>query len=162
VSTGSRAEACNPWHYLLPVAANLTAPTTLTTQGRALPARLLRVSRTDTPRPALTAASIVQFGGRLDWDSQAICGDDQTFRGRGNPSTGDFFHAAPNVDHTQDFVREGITDWLNWLRTDIGVDGYRLDFVRGFGGASLHACSHVVSHLRALSSEALSLVSVLS
>ena len=76
-----------------------------------------------------------QFGGRLDWDANAICGDDHNFRGRGNPSTGDHFHAAPNVDHTQDFVREGICEWLNWLRSDIGIDGYRLDFARGFGGA---------------------------
>ena len=76
----------------------------------------------------------MQFGGRLDWDAKAICGDDHTFKGKGNPSTGDFFHAAPNVDHTQRFVREGICEWLNWLRTDIGIDGYRLDFARGFSG----------------------------
>jgi hypothetical protein len=77
----------------------------------------------------------LQFGGRLNWDAKAICGDDRNFRGQGNPSTGDFFHAAPNVDHTQEFVREGICEWLNWLRTNIGIDGYRLDFARGFSGA---------------------------
>lgn len=88
----------------------------------------------------------MQFGGRLDWDANAICGDDSNFRGRGNTSTGDHFHAAPNVDHTQPFVREGICEWLNWLRTDIGIDGYRLDFARGFGGAPpaapLLRCEH--------------------
>lgn len=79
----------------------------------------------------------MQFGGRLDWDATAICGDDHNFRGKGNPSTGDFFHAAPNVDHTQKFVREGICEWLSWLRSDIGIDGYRLDFARGFSGIPL-------------------------
>jgi len=43
---------------------------------------------------------------------------------------GDIFHAAPNVDHSQDFVRKDIKEWLNWLRNDIGFDGWRLDFVR--------------------------------
>jgi alpha-amylase len=43
---------------------------------------------------------------------------------------GDVFHAAPNIDHSQDFVRRDIKDWLNWLRNDIGFDGWRLDFVR--------------------------------
>lgn len=45
---------------------------------------------------------------------------------------GDIFHAAPNIDHSQDFVRKDIKGWLNWLRNDIGFDGWRLDFVRYF------------------------------
>lgn len=43
---------------------------------------------------------------------------------------GDIFHAAPNIDHSQDFVRRDIKGWLNWLRNEIGFDGWRLDFVR--------------------------------
>ena len=43
---------------------------------------------------------------------------------------GDIFHAAPNIDHSKDFVRKDIIEWLNWLRSDIGFDGWRLDFVR--------------------------------
>jgi alpha-amylase len=76
----------------------------------------------------------MQFGGKLDWDATAICGDDQEYGGLGHPSTGERFHAAPNIDHKQPFVREGICEWLNWLRQDIGIDGYRLDFAKGFGG----------------------------
>lgn len=45
-------------------------------------------------------------------------------------AVGDIFHAAPNIDHSQDFVRRDIKEWLNWLRNDIGFDGWRLDFVR--------------------------------
>ncbi|XP_042010892.1 alpha-amylase 3, chloroplastic-like isoform X3 [Salvia splendens] len=75
------------------------------------------------------------FGGKLSWGPEAIVCDDPNFQGRGNPSSGDIFHAAPNVDHSQDFVRRDIKEWLNWLRNDIGFDGWRLDFARGFSGA---------------------------
>lgn len=74
------------------------------------------------------------FGGKLAWGPEAIVCDDPNFQGRGNPSSGDIFHAAPNIDHSQDFVRRDIKEWLNWLRNDIGFDGWRLDFVRGFSG----------------------------
>ncbi|XP_021905353.1 uncharacterized protein LOC110820232 [Carica papaya] len=74
------------------------------------------------------------FGGKLAWGPEAIVCDDPNFQGQGNPSNGDIFHAAPNIDHSQDFVRKDITEWLNWLRNYIGFDGWRLDFVRGFSG----------------------------
>ncbi|KAK8565990.1 hypothetical protein V6N12_059533 [Hibiscus sabdariffa] len=74
------------------------------------------------------------FGGKLAWGPEAIVCDDPNFQGVGNPSSGDIFHAAPNVDHSQDFVRRDIKEWLNWLRNEIGYDGWRLDFVRGFSG----------------------------
>ncbi|XP_019244553.1 PREDICTED: uncharacterized protein LOC109224428 isoform X1 [Nicotiana attenuata] len=74
------------------------------------------------------------FGGKLAWGREAIVCDDPNFQGRGNPSSGDIFHAAPNIDHSQEFVRQDVKEWLNWLRNDIGFDGWRLDFVRGFSG----------------------------
>ncbi|KAJ8760839.1 hypothetical protein K2173_021877 [Erythroxylum novogranatense] len=74
------------------------------------------------------------FGGRLNWDDRAVVADDPHFQGRGNKSSGDNFHAAPNIDHSQEFVRKDIKEWLNWLRKEIGYDGWRLDFVRGFWG----------------------------
>lgn len=74
------------------------------------------------------------YGGKLAWGPEAIVCDDPNFQGRGNPSSGDIFHAAPNVDHSQEFVRKDIKEWLNWLRTDLCFDGWRLDFVRGFSG----------------------------
>lgn len=74
------------------------------------------------------------FGGQLNWDDRAIVADDPHFQGRGNKSSGDNFHAAPNIDHSQDFVRKDIKEWLYWLRDEIGYDGWRLDFVRGFWG----------------------------
>lgn len=74
------------------------------------------------------------FGGRLNWDDRAVVADDPHFQGRGNKSSGDNFHAAPNIDHSQDFVRKDLKEWLCWLRKDIGYDGWRLDYVRGFWG----------------------------
>ncbi|MED6209034.1 hypothetical protein PIB30_050725 [Stylosanthes scabra] len=74
------------------------------------------------------------YDGKLAWGPEAIVCDDPNFDGRGNPSSGDIFHAAPNIDHSQDFVRRDIKGWLKWLRNDIGFDGWRLDFVRGFSG----------------------------
>ncbi|GFS42073.1 alpha-amylase-like 3 [Actinidia rufa] len=74
------------------------------------------------------------FGGRLNWDDRAVVADDPHFEGRGNKSSGDNFHAAPNIDHSQEFVRNDLKEWLCWLRKEIGYDGWRLDFVRGFWG----------------------------
>ncbi|XP_058194810.1 alpha-amylase 3, chloroplastic isoform X3 [Rhododendron vialii] len=74
------------------------------------------------------------FGGLLNWDDRAVVADDPHFQGRGNKSSGDNFHAAPNIDHSQEFVRKDLKEWLLWLRKEIGYDGWRLDFVRGFWG----------------------------
>ena len=38
----------------------------------------------------------------------AAPGDDPNFRGRGNRSSGDAFTAAPNIDHSQDFVKRDL------------------------------------------------------
>lgn len=42
-----------------------------------------------------------KFGGRLPWDSSAICSGNSEFGGRGNPKRGDDYSAAPNIDHSQ-------------------------------------------------------------
>ncbi|KAK9052138.1 hypothetical protein SSX86_028766 [Deinandra increscens subsp. villosa] len=74
------------------------------------------------------------YGGLLNWDDRAVVSDDPHFQGRGNKSSGDNFHAAPNIDHSQEFVRKDLSEWLRWLRKEIGYDGWRLDYVRGFWG----------------------------
>ena len=65
------------------------------------------------------------FGGKMAWDATAIVVNDRKFKGRGNRATGDEFAAAPNIDHMQDFVRKDLTEWLEWLRDEIGFDGWR-------------------------------------
>lgn len=60
-----------------------------------------------------------QFGGKLDWDQRAIVGDDPTFQGQGNGSSGESFGAAPNIDHSQEFVKKDLTEWMQWLRQEV-------------------------------------------
>jgi len=75
-----------------------------------------------------------KFGGRLSWDQNAICNNNPAWGGRGNHKTGDDYPAAPNLDHTQEWLRNDIVQWLQYLRKSIGFDGWRFDFVRGYGG----------------------------
>ena len=65
------------------------------------------------------------FGGKMAWDAKAIVLNDRKFKGRGHRATGDEFAAAPNIDHMQDYVRKDLTDWLKWLRSEMGFDGWR-------------------------------------
>lgn len=72
-------------------------------------------------------------GARLDWGPWAITGNDPDFGGKGGADTGDDFGPAPDIDHSNDVVRQGIKDWLSWLHAEIGFEGFRFDYVKGFG-----------------------------
>lgn len=74
------------------------------------------------------------FGGRMAWNNTAIVGNDSRFKGAGNPKYRPFFDGAPNIDHSQDFVREDIVNWLLWLKNDVRFDGFRFDFALGYDG----------------------------
>ncbi|KAL9264190.1 putative alpha-amylase 2 [Drosera capensis] len=65
----------------------------------------------------------------LSWDEHAVT---SCTGGLGNRSTGDNFHGVPNIDHTQYFVRKDIIGWLQWLRSSVGFQDFRFDFVRGY------------------------------
>lgn len=77
-----------------------------------------------------------KFGGRLAWDKSVICSNNPEFGGTGNGKTGEDYHAAPNIDHAQERVRQDIVKWLRWLKNSIGFDGWRFDFVKGYGGCA--------------------------
>ncbi|KAI3433674.1 hypothetical protein D9Q98_003483 [Chlorella vulgaris] len=83
-----------------------------------------------------------QFGGKMTWDERAIVGDQSEYGGRGNRSSGESFSAAPNIDHSQPFVKRDLCEWMIYLRQHVGFDGWRLDFVKGFHG------SHVRDYLQ--------------
>ncbi|MGC3996793.1 MAG: alpha-amylase C-terminal beta-sheet domain-containing protein [Anaeromyxobacter sp.] len=53
---------------------------------------------------------------------------------RGASDSGEGYAAARDLDHTNGDVQNGITTWLNWLKGTIGFDGWRYDYVKGFGG----------------------------
>ncbi|KAI3436462.1 hypothetical protein D9Q98_005879 [Chlorella vulgaris] len=71
-------------------------------------------------------------GKPINWDQWAITCDDPKFNGTGNPDSGDDYEAAPDLDHHNKELRDSLVDWLNWLKTDLGFEGWRFDYVRGF------------------------------
>ena len=88
------------------------------------------------PSTAFTSATlkcVVQFGGRLPWDATAICSGDD-FGGKGATKRGDFYAAAPNIDHSNSNIRNDLINWMKFLRSSIGFDGWRFDFVKGYPG----------------------------
>jgi len=39
---------------------------------------------------------------------------------------------APNIAHTEAVVRNELKEWLSWLQSEIGFDGWRYDMVKGY------------------------------
>ena len=71
---------------------------------------------------------------RLDWGPWAVAGGDQEYQGKGQLDTGEDYGAAPDIDHTNKRVKNELANWMKWLKHDIGFDGWRYDFVKGYGG----------------------------
>lgn len=68
-------------------------------------------------------------GSSMPWDEKAVTADTG---GHGNPSTGEVFKGVSNIDHTQEFVKKDLTEWLRWLLRDVGYNDLRFDFAKGY------------------------------
>eukprot|EP00775_Hariotina_reticulata_P007306 gene7306-7519_t len=72
---------------------------------------------------------------KIDWGKWAITGNDPHFGGTGNPDTGENYGPAPDLDHANPELRQALKEWLGWLQKDVGFQGWRLDFVKGYGAS---------------------------
>jgi len=70
-----------------------------------------------------------------EWGPDSVCRGDEWPGARGNYDTGSGYSAARDIDHTQAYVQQSIIDWLRWLKSNIGYDGWRYDFSKGYSGS---------------------------
>lgn len=74
-----------------------------------------------------------------------ICSDDEMntdpaagdWRGKatGAKDTGENWGGARDLDHTSPYVQADCKAYLAWLKGEMGYDGFRYDFVKGYGGS---------------------------
>eukprot|EP01018_Ginkgo_biloba_P040871 Gb_23131 [translate_table: standard] len=80
---------------------------------------------------------------RVDWGEWAIPVNDKPYPCViGQVDKWGDVEGAPDIDHTNTRVKSELSDWMNWLKTDIGCDGWRLDFARGYPGSAMSAYLH--------------------
>lgn len=87
--------------------------------------------RDDRGRWNIFTDAVEHPGRRVAWGQWAIVGGDG-YGGTGGKDSGDDFGPAPDLDHTNEEVREGLKDWLRYLRDSVGYYGWRLDYVKGY------------------------------
>ncbi|HSP79837.1 MAG TPA: glucan 1,4-alpha-maltotetraohydrolase domain-containing protein, partial [Myxococcaceae bacterium] len=69
------------------------------------------------------------------WGSWAVARGDEWSGATGNWDTGDGYSAARDLDHTHGTVQSDLKSWMSWLKSSIGYDGWRYDYVKGYAGS---------------------------
>jgi alpha-amylase len=67
-----------------------------------------------------------------EWGCWAVVHGDSWPGACGNHDTGSHYDPARDLDHTNETVRNDLKAWMNWLKNDVGYDGWRYDYVHGF------------------------------
>lgn len=82
--------------------------------------------------------------GQFQLTSEHICSGDECFTdsdsnckgGQGGAAdTGTNDSGCRDLDHTSTYVQDYVKAYLNWMRNDLGYDGWRFDMVRGYLGS---------------------------
>ncbi len=68
------------------------------------------------------------------WGTDSVTSDDEWSMSSGAPDTGAPYAAARDIDHTKSYVQSSIIDWMKWLKSSIGYDGWRYDYTKGYSG----------------------------
>jgi len=68
-----------------------------------------------------------------DWDLRFFTGG-PGMPGLGAPDTGAKTDYAYDLDFTNSHVVEYLASWMNWLKDEIGFEGWRYDFAKGYAG----------------------------
>lgn len=63
------------------------------------------------------------------------CGNKASSCGCGHADTGDDVSYANDLDHIDDRVQSAVKDFLNFLKNDVGFQGWRFDMVKGYGAS---------------------------
>ncbi len=69
------------------------------------------------------------------WRPDSVCKNDEWSGAAGNWDTGEGYSAARDIDHTQPYIQQSIIDWLRWMKANIGYDGWRYDYSKGYAGS---------------------------
>lgn len=67
-------------------------------------------------------------------DDEAVWNGHLSASQAGANDTGENFDGARDLDHTHDYVQNAVRAYLQWMKNEMGYDGWRYDMVKGFSG----------------------------
>lgn len=74
----------------------------------------------------------------LYWGILFIFKGDKFSDGTGNPGRGEDYKMALYVDHLNPWALRQLSEWMNWLKQDIGFNGWRFNFVMCYSPEIIH------------------------